>query len=304
MTTNTRRVLLAAGALILVSVVALLLQMATLPDVTALAQEDPTTTAFIARYQARLREQGRGSEVAWHAVPLSQISARFILAVLVSEDIGFFSHQGFELADLRNAMREAVTRRQAPRGASTITQQLAKNLWLSPSRNPLRKFKEALLTRRLERHLSKDRILELYLNVVEFGPGVYGAEAAAWRYFGKPAAELDDHEAALLAASLPRPSTWHPGSSSGGYLAQVAKIESRMARAVFLRQRLALPAVDTTTLKPDSVFWWDSLLPPESLLVPDSLVVPDTLVTPDSFRAPGPIPRPPDTIPRPAAGAG
>ena len=121
-----------------------------------------------------------------------------------------------------------------PRGASTITQQVAKNLWLSPSYNPLRKLKEALLTRQLERALSKRRILEIYLNVAEFGPGVYGAEAAAQRYFGVAAAGLDEPQAAQLAAGLPRPSSWHPGSSSRAYANRTRRILGRMARAQWL----------------------------------------------------------------------
>ena len=136
--------------------------------------------------------------------------------MLVAEDIDFFSHHGFAVEELKKAVQEAWEEGEMPRGASTLTQQLAKNLWLSPSRNPLRKLKEALLTRSLEKHLEKRRILELYLNVVEFAPGVYGAEAAAQRFFGKPAAELSRHEAAALAGGLPKPSSWHPGASEQG----------------------------------------------------------------------------------------
>jgi monofunctional biosynthetic peptidoglycan transglycosylase len=121
--------------------------------------------------------------------------------------------------------------RKAPGGASTLTQQLAKNLFLSPARNPWRKAKEALLTRQLERRLSKRRILELYLNVVELGPGVWGVEPAARRYFGKSAAAVSGHQAAQLAAALPRPSQWHPGVASRGYLRAVARVEARMAQA-------------------------------------------------------------------------
>ncbi|MBI2207011.1 MAG: transglycosylase domain-containing protein, partial [Candidatus Rokubacteria bacterium] len=109
--------------------------------------------------------------------------------------------------------------------------QLAKNLWLSPSRNPLRKVKEAALTWQLERTLGKRRILELYLNVVELGPGIYGAGAASRRYFGKAAAELTEDEAAELAAALPRPATWHPGVESRAYRRYVETIRARMDRA-------------------------------------------------------------------------
>lgn len=249
-----------------------LVQLATLPDVTPLARANPSTTAFITRYQARLRAAGRNDRIAWRPVPLDQIAPELALAVLVSEDIGFFSHHGFEFSDLFDATRATLRTGEGLRGASTITQQLAKNLWLSPSRNPIRKLKEALLTRRLERHLSKERILELYMNVVEFGPGLYGAEAAAQRYFGKPASDLNTHESAMLAASLPRPTTWHPGVESSAYHRQAAKVESRMVRTVFLRRRVGLPDTDTTRLETDT------LLPPDSLWAPaDSVLARDSM---------------------------
>jgi monofunctional biosynthetic peptidoglycan transglycosylase len=158
--------------------------------------------------------------------------------VLVAEDIGFFSHRGFALDEIHSALEDALRDRELPRGASTITQQLAKNLWLSPSRSPLRKAQEAVLTWQLERALSKRRILELYLNVAELGPGVYGVGAASQRYFGKAADDLDEHEAAQLAAALPNPAAWHPGARSPAYLRHAAAIERRMARAAFLSKQI------------------------------------------------------------------
>jgi len=151
--------------------------------------------------------------------------------VIVAEDIDFFSHHGFATEEMKQALRDAWEDKELPRGASTLTQQLAKNLWLTPSYNPLRKVKEALLTRALESKLDKRRILELYLNVVEFGPGVYGAEAAARRYFGVSAAALDEQQAAALAGGLPKPSQWHPGSTSRVYLRRVQRIVGRMQKA-------------------------------------------------------------------------
>ncbi len=167
-------------------------------------------------------------------VPYAAISPHLKRAVLVAEDIGFFSHRGFEPAELRNAVERALETQEMPRGASTITQQLAKNLWLSPSRDPVRKTKETILTWQLERRLPKRRILELYLNVAEFGPGVYGAEAASRRYFGRPASELGEDEAAQLAAALPSPRAWHPGATGAGYRRYVETIKRRMAKAEFL----------------------------------------------------------------------
>jgi monofunctional biosynthetic peptidoglycan transglycosylase len=157
-----------------------------------------------------------------------------VLAVLVAEDDTFFEHSGFATGQMKSAIAEAWRKREVPRGASTITQQLAKNLWLSPSRNPWRKVKEALLTVQLEQELDKRRILELYLNVAEFGPGIHGAEAAARRYFGKSAADLSDSEAAQLAASLPKPSRWHPGSTSRAWRERTRIILDRMQRSRWL----------------------------------------------------------------------
>jgi monofunctional biosynthetic peptidoglycan transglycosylase len=129
---------------------------------------------------------------------------------------------------------EAVAERSPPLGASTITQQLAKNLWLSPERTLRRKIREAALTIQLERDLEKRRILELYLNIVAFGPGVFGAEAAAQRFFGKSALYLTEREGARLAAGLSRPSAGNPGVTDPAYLERTDLIERRMAAAEFL----------------------------------------------------------------------
>jgi monofunctional biosynthetic peptidoglycan transglycosylase len=210
----------------------------TWPDVAALRTRPPATTAFIERARDLRRAAGQDDRVAWVWVPYARISPHAKRAVLAAEDIGFFAHGGFDVAEIRQALGRAVEEGEAPRGASTITQQVAKNLWLSPSRNPWRKVKEALLTWQLERMLSKRRILEVYLNVAELGPGTFGVEAAARRYFGKAAADLDEREAAALAAGLPRPGAWHPGVSSVAYQRYVETILRRMARAEFLWRQI------------------------------------------------------------------
>jgi len=203
----------------------------TWPDVASLAESNPESTAFIE--QAR----SRGTEVEWHWVAAESISSDLKKAVLVAEDLSFFNHTGFDTHEIRIAAREAFQGKRV-RGASTITQQLAKNLWLSPSRSPDRKLREIILTRQLERHLSKQRILEIYLNLVEFGPGVYGAEAASRHFFGIPAAELSAEQAARLAASLPRPSKWHPGVESRGYEKSVSRILALMEQCGWLEKWL------------------------------------------------------------------
>ncbi len=210
-------------------------QAFTWPDVKSLRTENPETTAFIERHLEREKPAHRPSRVAWRWVPYDRISPHMKRAVLVAEDNGFFSHNGFAVEEMKWAVRDAVTRDRALRGASTITQQLAKNLWLAPSRSALRKGKEVILTRQLERNLPKRRILELYLNVVEFGRGIYGAEAAAQHYFDKHAIELSEEEAAQLAAALPRPKTWNPESDSENYRRYVARIKERMEQATFLQ---------------------------------------------------------------------
>ena len=223
-----------AAVVLLAAAVWIGVEIWTWPSVKRLAVQRPTTTAFIEQYRARQRAAGRSDRVAWVWTPYAAIAPGLKRAVLVAEDIGFYSHHGFAVAEMQRALEDAFRDQELPRGASTITQQLAKNLWLSPSRNPLRKGKEAVLTWELERSLSKRRILELYLNVAEFGPGIYGVGAASQRYFGKAAADLDDHEAAQLAAVLPNPSFWHPGWTGPVYRRRVAAIERRMERAAFL----------------------------------------------------------------------
>jgi monofunctional biosynthetic peptidoglycan transglycosylase len=210
----------------------------TWPRMGALATRPPRTTAFIDRYRAEQRATGRDDRIQWTWVPYAAISTPVKRAVVVAEDIGFFAHGGVDLDAVEDALERAVERKELPRGASTITQQLAKNLWLTPSRNPLRKGRETLLAWQLERTLSKRRILELYLNVTELGPGCYGIEAAARRYFGKSAADVGPLEAAQLAASLPNPRAWHPGSTGRAYQAHVTRVLRRMERADWLDRLL------------------------------------------------------------------
>lgn len=201
------------------------------PDVTTVAGDDPAAMESL----IRARAQGSATEPVW--APLRQISPQLALAVLVAEDIEFFQHHGFSLAEMRMALERAREGGRM-RGASTITQQLARTLWLSSDRTLGRKLREALLAVDLERFLTKQRILELYLNAVPFGPGVYGAEAAARRYFDKSALFLTEQESAQLAAGLTQPSRWYPGVTAPDYTARVELIRRRMANAEFLWRHL------------------------------------------------------------------
>ncbi len=233
-----RRVVFTAAAVAATLFVWLAWTWATWPDVEALQASNPETTAFIERYRQARRDAGESDAVRWSPVPYDEISTGLKRAVVASEDTEFFFHDGFSSHELREAVRKAIRERKAPRGASTISQQLVKNLWLSPSRSLTRKLREAMLTRQLERALSKSRILELYLNVAEFGPGIYGAEAAAQHYFGKPAAQLTSREGAMLAAGLPRPRSWNPSSGSESYARRVDRILEIESRLEFLDRYL------------------------------------------------------------------
>jgi len=182
----------------------------TLPDVAALARTNPSTTAFIESRKAEAAVRGRSFRLQWTWVPLAHISPHLLRAVIAAEDAAFYRHKGFDWDGLREAVTRNWEKGQLRRGGSTLTQQLAKNLYLSPNKNLFRKAHEALLAWELERRLSKKRILELYLNVAEWGHGVYGAEAAARHHFGKSAEDLSPDEAALLAAILPSPRRYDP----------------------------------------------------------------------------------------------
>jgi monofunctional biosynthetic peptidoglycan transglycosylase len=182
------------------------------PDVRPLRTDNPATTAFMELRAREARAKGEKPRKDQRWVPYRRISQNLVRAVLVTEDAKFWQHDGLDYEQIKESMEVNLERGEFARGASTITQQLAKNLYLSPSKNPVRKLRELLISRRLEAELSKQRILEIYLNVIEWGDGVYGAEAAARRYFGKSAAQLSQPESALLAAAIANPRVMNPGS--------------------------------------------------------------------------------------------
>lgn len=177
---------------------------------SALKTAWPKTTAFMERRKTELARSGQSSRLEWTPVPLSRISRSLPLAVVAGEDARFYEHNGVDWEAVRGALEKDWESRNLRHGASTITQQLAKNLYLSPKRTPWRKLREWAIARGLEAKLTKRRILELYLNVVELGPRTFGAEAATRRYFGKSASDLSDLEAATLAAVIPSPRIYDP----------------------------------------------------------------------------------------------
>jgi monofunctional biosynthetic peptidoglycan transglycosylase len=228
----------------------------TFPNVSALATNPPTTTAFMEQRKAELRDAGKSDAIDYRWVPYARISPDLRRGVLVAEDDTFYEHGGVDVDALQEAVRKDWERKKVTHGGSTITQQLAKNLYLSPSRNPLRKVKEYFIARSLENHLSKKRILELYLNVVEMGERVYGAEAAAHYYFHTSAAGLSPSQAALLAGCLPNPRLMNPGTPNKRLRFRQRMVLSRMRRWGYLFEKevltekkpspAAAPATETT----------------------------------------------------------
>ncbi|PYS80491.1 MAG: monofunctional biosynthetic peptidoglycan transglycosylase [Acidobacteria bacterium] len=200
-------------------------EVATFPNVSALRDQNPATTSMIETRNREARDSGASPKRVQIWMPLEKISPQLQRAVLAGEDTNFATHHGFDYDAIQRAYDQAQkdaekeARQEGEndtwmpnmpefkRGASTISQQLAKNLYLSSQRSFMRKGEEAIITYFMERNLSKRRILELYLNVIEWGDGIYGAEAAAQYYFHKPAASLNAREAAFLSAMIPNPRT-------------------------------------------------------------------------------------------------
>ncbi len=154
--------------------------LALFPDVSRLAKENPQKTSFMKYREEEWKREGKRYRIQQRWVPLSRISPYVIKAVLIAEDDKFWSHEGFDYDAIRKAIEKDVKKRKFTVGGSTISQQLAKNMYLTPSKNPLRKIREAVITWRMERVLTKRRILELYLNVAEWGDrGIFGIETAS-----------------------------------------------------------------------------------------------------------------------------
>jgi len=186
----------------------------TLPDVQQLKRTNPTITALM---RQRAQEKKTTTRGIGRWVRYNDISLHVRNAVLVAEDGAFFQHSGYDVEQIKESVKKNVEQKRFARGASTITQQLAKNLYLSTSKNPLRKINEFFIAQEMERYLTKQRIFEIYLNVIEWGDGIYGIDAAAMAYFAKEPSALLPEEGATLAAMIPNPRRYTP-SRNGKYL--------------------------------------------------------------------------------------
>ena len=184
------------------------------PDVSILKKENPGKTSFMKYREKQWAVKDLNKKITQKWVSFNRISPYMVKAVIIAEDDKFWHHEGFDFIAMQKAFEKDINKRKFKVGGSTISQQLAKNLYLSPARNPVRKIKEAIYTWRLERHLSKKRIIELYLNVAEWGDALFGIEAAARKYYGKPASSLGPEEAARLATVLPNPIRLSPVGGS------------------------------------------------------------------------------------------
>lgn len=255
----------------------------TLPDVSGLATGWPDTTAYMQLRIEQARESDRSLELHYRPVPLERIPDHLQRAVRWSEDAGFYGHQGVDWAEVENALSEAWEERRFPRGASTITQQLARNLYLSPTRSPWRKLRELFIARRLEEELSKRRILELYLNVIELGDGVFGVGAAARRYFGVPVHELSPEQSLRIAAAIPAPRTHNPATDTRRFRWRVGVIRNRLAAVErgSSEPARAAPRSDPASSVPPA---------PDSMELP----VPDTIPSADTSSADTSAAQPPD----------
>lgn len=294
------------GMIFLVSVPAMAWLLHPWP--VALRWVNPTTTAYLDYRTAQASERGEGLDVQWSWIPLDSVTPALVRAVLVAEDDRFHEHRGVDWEALaeevryegeipprlgaeedRAALRASIEYvreyRDEVRGRSTLTQQLARNLYLSPDRAFVRKGQELILARRLEFFLSKDRILELYLNVAELGPGIFGVESAAQAYFDRSAANLSREQAAALAATLPHPLSSNPAQNPARMQWRQGLILGRMGGGA--------PPVPPAAPVPEDVE--EPRIEVEGLPVPE----PDTLPTLDLPGAADPdtVPIDPDTLP-------
>jgi monofunctional glycosyltransferase len=259
------------------------------PDISRLARTNPGKTAFMEYREAEWRDEGRDLTIRQHWVPLKKVSPSLVKAVLISEDNNFWHHEGFDFKAMEGAVEKNIEAGEFKFGASTISQQLAKNLFLSPSKNPLRKLKEAILTWRLEQTLSKRRILELYVNVAEWGEGIFGIDEAARHYFGVTPSQLTASQSARLVAALPNPILYKPTGSS-----RFVRVRSDHIYAIMLRRGLVVPDYSEVMASPDTPV----TQPPDSVVVgvPEQLIQQAAL--PDSVRHDvAPPPPPTDATP-------
>lgn len=222
-------------------------ELATIPwlGVARLRTQNPGETALMRQRAAEAQAGGKTYRITQRWIPLSRIPRHVVDAIIVAEDGTFFSHGGIDWFEVRESLEKDIEEGRAARGASTITQQVAKNLFLSTSKDPVRKLKEVIITFLLENELAKERILEIYLNIIEWGPGVFGVEAASEAYFGTGVENLSLDQAARLAAVIPSPLRHRPDGDGRYVLRRREIVLGRMAA----RSMIHVPGGDTASAR-------------------------------------------------------
>jgi monofunctional biosynthetic peptidoglycan transglycosylase len=222
--------------LLVIAIAAIMAYLMLVPDISGLKKKNPKKTALMEYRYEEWKKKGKKYRITQLWVPLSSISPYLIKAVLIGEDDKFWSHEGFDYEAIKKAIEKDIKAGKFKFGGSTISQQLAKNLYLSPSKTPFRKLREAIITWKMEKILSKRRILTIYLNIAEWGEGIFGIEAAATHYYGKSASELNPEESARLAAVLPNPGKFNPLGDS-----RYVVHRSNLIYSIMVRRGIVVP---------------------------------------------------------------
>lgn len=217
------------------------------PDISRLKHSNPGKTAFMKYREHEWESKGKKVRIKKKWVRFSRISPYLVKATIIAEDDKFWRHKGFDFEAIEKAVEKDLRTGAFTVGGSTISQQLVKNLYLSPSKNPVRKLTEALLTWRMEKTLSKRRILELYLNVAEWGEGIFGAEAASLHYFGKPSSLLTAEEASRLAAVLPNPRRYLVHGNS-----RYVERRARLIHNIMVRRGIVVRSYEEAVREPET----------------------------------------------------
>lgn len=222
--------------LLVIAIAAIMAYLMLVPDISGLKKKNPKKTALMEYRYEEWKKKGKKYRITQIWVPLSSISPYLIKAVLIGEDDKFWSHEGFDYEAIKKAIEKDIKAGKFKFGGSTISQQLAKNLYLSPSKTPFRKLREAIITWKMEKILSKRRILTIYLNIAEWGEGIFGIEAAARHYYGKSASELNPEESARLSAVLPNPRKFNPLGDS-----RYVVHRSNLIYSIMVRRGIVVP---------------------------------------------------------------
>jgi monofunctional glycosyltransferase len=220
-----------------------------MPDLPKLKKENPKKTALMEYRETVSREKRKRFRMDQRWVSFSKISPYLVKAVLIAEDDKFWRHEGFDYEAIQKALEKDLKAKKFKFGGSTITQQLVRNLYLSPEKSLIRKISEAIITWRMEKVLSKKRILELYLNVAEWGEGIFGAEAASRHYYGKSSSELTPEEAARLASVLPNPRKYNPAGDQRYVINR-----SNLIYSIMIERGIVIPEYKEVTESLESSF--------------------------------------------------